>query len=152
MKYCLLPKGRCEDRGCERLSHCAERLMTVGILWAAMLGCSQDGSSVTTAAPCAVPVLEAPKPMLGCVSSSGTCVAGNGPWVRLEWDASSNASGYRLYIGNSSQSYQQVEDVGAVTKSVVSNLASNMTYYFAVTAYNSAAESCPSNEVSAHTS
>ena len=125
-----------------------ERLTTVGILWATMLGCSQDGSSMIPAASCAAPVIVPSESMLGVVDLSDVRTAENGSWVMLKWDASSNALGYRLYIGTRSKSYQQVADVGLLTTSIVSHLASNMTYYFAVTAYNSAGESCPSNEVS----
>jgi len=76
-------------------------------------------------------------------------VAGNGSRVTLKWDASSNAFGYQIYIGIISQQYHQVADVGLMTEAAVNNLAGDMTYYFVVTAYNSAGESCPSNEVSA---
>ena len=129
-------------------SHRVERLMTAGILWASILGCSQDGSSITIAMPCAAPVTERSGSMLGTVGSPDAGPDGNRSRVTLKWDAGSNTFGYRLYIGTSSQSYQQVADVGRLTKSVVSNLAGHMTYYFVVTAYNSAGESCPSNEVS----
>jgi hypothetical protein len=128
--------------------HCAERLMMVGILWATMLGCSQDGSSITTVAPCAAPIIEPSESTLGLVGPHNVSTSGNGSWVTLKWDANSNTLGYRLYIGTRSQNYQQVADVGLLTTSIVSNLASNRTYHFAVTAYKSAGESCPSNEVS----
>ena len=125
-----------------RHSHRVERLMTAGILWAASLGCSQDESSITTAAPCAAPMIESSESRLGIVGSPDAGPAGNRSRVTLKWDAGSNTLGYHLYIGTSSQSYQQVADVGLLTKSLVSNLAGHMTYYFVVTAYNSAGESC----------
>lgn len=132
-----------------RHSHRTEHLITVGILLATIFGCSQDGSSITTAAPCSAPAIEPSESMLVEVGSPDAGPAG-GSWVTLKWDASSNIIGYRMYIGTRSQNYQQVTDVGLLTISMVSNLASNRTYYFAVTAYNAAGESCPSNEVSIH--
>jgi hypothetical protein len=126
--------------------------MMVGILWVAILGCSQDGSLVPTATSCAAPVIEPSESILGIINSPTVSTAVSGPWIRLKWDASSNTLGYRLYIGTGSQSYKQAVDVGLLTTSVVSILVSDMTYYFAVTAYNAAGESCPSNEVSAHIS
>ena len=123
--------------------------MTVGILWAAILGCSEDGSSVTTALACTAPVIEPSGPMLGLVGPPNVSAAGNVSSVTLKWDASSKILGYRLYIGTRSQSYRQVADVGLLTTSMVSDLAGDITYYFVVTAYNVAGESCPSNQVSA---
>lgn len=86
--------------------------------------------------------------MLGLVGSPDAGPAENRSRVTLKWDAGSHTLRYRRYIGTSSQSYQQVADVERPTKSVVSNLPGHMTYYFVVSAYNSAGESCPSNEVS----
>jgi hypothetical protein len=70
--------------------------------------------------------------------------------VTLTWDPdpASNLAGYRLYYGTSSGVYTQEIDVGNMTATLVSNLTEGRTYFFAVTAYNTAAESLPSNEVS----
>jgi len=58
-------------------------------------------------------------------------------------------SGYKIYVGNASRSYQQNIDVGKLTNYNVANLTDGATYYFAVTAYNSAGqESAYSNEAS----
>ena len=72
------------------------------------------------------------------------------PTVTLKWDPSraSGVAGYRLYYGTSSRAYTQELDIGNSTTTLVSNLAEGRTYFFAVTAYNAAAESSPSNEVS----
>jgi len=72
------------------------------------------------------------------------------PTVTLKWDPNpgSNIAGYRLYYGTSSRAYTQKLDIGNSTTTLVSNLAEGRTYFFAVTAYNAAAESSPSNEVS----
>jgi len=76
----------------------------------------------------------------------------------LSWNAPSTNSngtpitdlaGYKLYVGNASRSYQQKLDMGKVTNYAVANLADGSTYYFAVTAYNSAGVESPySAEVS----
>src|SRR6266850_4013008 len=71
--------------------------------------------------------------------------------VALQWDQNPepDIAGYRLFYGPSSGNYTQQIDVGNTTAATVSDLA-NGTYFFVVTAYNTAAlESLPSNEVSA---
>jgi hypothetical protein len=70
--------------------------------------------------------------------------------VKLAWDAStdSNISGYKVYYGTSSGSYQVVIDVGNIPACTISNLPEGITYYFAATGYDSSgAESDFSNEV-----
>ena len=69
------------------------------------------------------------------------------PKVTLAWDASSNATGYNLKYGFSPGSETAVVNVGNVTSWTV-QLTSATTYYFVVSAYNSAGQSGPSNEVS----
>ena len=69
----------------------------------------------------------------------------------LTWVASSdpNLAGYRVYVGVASGVYGAPTDVGKVTTWTVPNLTAGVTYYFAVTAYNTAGmESSYSNEVS----
>jgi fibronectin type III domain protein len=71
--------------------------------------------------------------------------------VTLAWDRSSgpNLAGYRIHEGTSSGIYTQVIYVGNVTTATISNLTAGVTYYFAVTAYNtSGVESTYLNEVS----
>lgn len=65
----------------------------------------------------------------------------------LMWDASTGATGYKLYYGSVSGTYTQVVDVGNVTTYVIPNLAPAV-YYFVVTAYNANGESGYSNQVS----
>lgn len=56
-------------------------------------------------------------------------------------------TGFKIYYGTSSGSYSNVTDVGNVTSYTVANLSTG-TYYFAVTAYDTAGvESAYSNEV-----
>ena len=68
----------------------------------------------------------------------------------LTWDPETDPSvkGYKVYAGTSSGSYGAPVDVGNVTTFPIINLQSGKTYYFTVTAYNSAGESGYSNEVS----
>ena len=61
-------------------------------------------------------------------------------------------AGYRIYYGTSSKSYAQAKGAGIVagnvTSKTVTGLTSGMTYYFSVTAYDSAGnESGYSSEV-----
>jgi hypothetical protein len=70
--------------------------------------------------------------------------------IVLKWDPpGSDVSGYRLYYGNTSGVYIHKIDVESTTSTlVVSNLSEGRTYFFAVAAYNAAAESSRSNEIS----
>jgi hypothetical protein len=56
----------------------------------------------------------------------------------LEWDPNPEPTvvGYNVYIGTSSGNYTQVVDVGATTSLPLTNLSAAVTYYFAVTAYD----------------
>ena len=72
--------------------------------------------------------------------------------VSLQWDPNPepNIAGYHLFVGPTSGNYTQQIDVGNTTTATVSNLVNGSTYFFVVTAYNTATmESPPSNEVSA---
>ncbi len=74
--------------------------------------------------------------------------------VSFAWNPSTSPgiAGYRLYYGTSSGSYPQFLNVGNTTSATIPNLAAGQTYYFVVTAYNTAGlESAPSNQVSATT-
>lgn len=71
--------------------------------------------------------------------------------VSLAWDpsVSEDVAGYKIYYGNSSGSYDSFRTVTNQTSYTVTGLSSG-TYYFAVTAFDSAGnESGYSNEVSA---
>ena len=75
-----------------------------------------------------------------------------GQTVTLAWDANSepDIAGYRLHYGTSSGIYTETIDVGNNTSATVATLTAGSTYFFVVTAYNTATlESEASNEVSA---
>ncbi len=64
--------------------------------------------------------------------------AGN---IEVAWDANKepDVAGYRVYYGESSRQYKTgVIDVGGTLQYVFTNLAENKTYYFAITAYDTA--------------
>ncbi|MBX3330290.1 MAG: fibronectin type III domain-containing protein [Nitrospira sp.] len=67
----------------------------------------------------------------------------------LTWNATTGTvSGYKIYVGEAPRLYTRTITVSNVTSSTVNSLTVGRMYYFAVTAYNSAGESGPSNEVS----
>ena len=68
----------------------------------------------------------------------------------LAWNAVTDPSlsGYNVKVGTTSGLYSRTIPVGNVTSYTVDSLTTGTTYYFSVTAYNSAGESPPSNEVS----
>ena len=61
---------------------------------------------------------------------------GNGS-INLQWNPIKhyNIQGYYLYIGNESNNYKEVIDVGNNTSYTIKNLKSNNIYYFSVRAY-----------------
>jgi hypothetical protein len=70
--------------------------------------------------------------------------------VTLAWGSSTSVgvTGYNLYYGTSSQTYDKAIPAGTATQATVSDLQPGTTYYFASTAYDSAGnESEFSNEV-----
>src|SRR5271169_6365870 len=75
--------------------------------------------------------------------------AEGGQNIMLAWNAEGGVAGYRLHYGTASGSYDQTTDVGSSTTATVSSLTPGVTYFFVVTAFNTAGlESLPSNEVS----
>ena len=77
--------------------------------------------------------------------------------VKVTWDPNppaENVTGYKVYWNTVSQSYSGVtpDTIGNRTEHVVINLQPGTTYYFVVTAYNSAGESGFSQEASVTTS
>jgi hypothetical protein len=67
----------------------------------------------------------------------------------LAWNAvTGTVSGYKVYVWDAPRSYTRTITVGTGTSTIVNSLPVGRTYYFAVTAYNSAGESASSNVVS----
>jgi fibronectin type 3 domain-containing protein len=84
--------------------------------------------------------------LIPLLAASGNSVAGN---VNLAWDPVATATGYRLHYGTSSGNYSSSVDAKNQTTITVFALTDGTTYFFAVTAYNSATTSGFSNEVTA---
>jgi hypothetical protein len=86
--------------------------------------------------------------LLGCLCAT---VGAQLRSVSLAWDPNSepDLAGYKLYYGTASGVYTHTNVLGLVTNTAVSGLSEGVTYYFAVTAFNtSGLESDFSNEVS----
>ena len=76
----------------------------------------------------------------------------------LSWDAPStntegtpltDLAGYFIYYGTATGDYSQIVDIGNVTTNQVTNLIDGITYYFAISAYDTYMnESDYSNEIS----
>ncbi len=59
--------------------------------------------------------------------------------IEIEWDPplTGEVSGYKIYYGTSSGSYQWIDDAGAVTSYTLSDLDDCTIYYWAIKAYDS---------------
>ena len=83
-----------------------------------------------------------------CIGALMACLTSvSAGTIGLAWDASSGATGYRVYWGPSSGNYTNSQDVGNNTTTLLTNVANCTDTFFAVTAYNSAGESGYSNEI-----
>lgn len=84
--------------------------------------------------------------MIGLIGAfAGPALAGA---MELAWGAVPEATGYRLYYGTASGSYDTVADVGAQTQVTLQGLQDCTEYFVAVKAYNQMGESPEfSNEI-----
>ena len=57
--------------------------------------------------------------------------------VSLAWDPAAGVSGYRLYSGTTTRKYSSVQEIGSATSVQVTNLSPGVTYFFALTSYDS---------------
>lgn len=75
---------------------------------------------------------------IGIVFSMIVTMVAFGAEATVSWDKNkeSDLNGYKIYYGISSGNYNNVIDVGNNISYTVTNLDSNITYYFAITAYD----------------
>lgn len=100
--------------------------------------------SFSAAAVIAVLLLIAPPALAGEAFLKWTAPSKNTDGSNL-----TDLAGFKVHYGTQTRSYSKTVDVGSATDYAVKDLASGSTYYFSVTAYNSAGrESGYSNEVS----
>ncbi len=96
------------------------------------------GTRATTKVPVALIVSPSPQPPPSATTAT------------LTWNPVTDPTldGYKVYVGTASGLYTRTITVGNLTSYTIDSLATGTTYFFTVTAYNSAGESSPSNEVS----
>jgi hypothetical protein len=89
-------------------------------------------------------------PVTLIISPATTTTSSTTKSATLTWNAvtSTTVTGYKVYVGEAPSQYTRTISAGNVTTSTVSSLTVGRTYYFVVTAYNSAGESPSSNMVS----
>jgi Fibronectin type III domain len=96
------------------------------------------GKRVRTTVPVTLTVSPSPQPPPSATTATLAWSPVNDPTL----------DGYKVYVGTTSGLYTRIITVGNLTSYAVDSLTTRTTYYFSVTAYNSAGESSPSNEVS----
>jgi hypothetical protein len=72
------------------------------------------------------------------VCACGTFLASADQSATVGWNADSNVSGYYFYYGQTNGNYSTKLNVGTNTVTTVSNLKEGQTYYFAVSAFDTA--------------
>lgn len=84
---------------------------------------------------------------IGIVTGGAASLSWTAPATNSDGTPLNDLTGYRIYYGTSSGQYSNSVDVGTFTSSVISGLTVGETYYFVVTAYDTAGnESGYSNE------
>jgi len=79
-----------------------------------------------------------------CLGLGSAAQAGD---LGFAWNASTGATGYRLYSGSTPGNYTANVDVGGVMQTSLATVPDCTNQYYAVTAYNSAGQSGYSTEV-----
>lgn len=69
-------------------------------------------------------------------SQNSATLSWEAPTTNADGTPLTDLAGYKIYYGQEPIKYNETIDVGNVTTYTVSNLSSDTTYYFAVTAYN----------------
>jgi len=100
----------------------------------------KEGTSASTVIPVTLMISPA---------TQSTTTTTTSKTATLTWSPVTGTSlyGYKIYVGKAPGQYTTTITAGNVTSYSVGNLLLGITYYFVVTAYNSAGESPPSNEV-----
>jgi fibronectin type 3 domain-containing protein len=107
-------------------------------------GESAQSSSVSAKTSASVSKPDAPTGVTASAESSSS--------IKVSWSSSTGATGYKVYRSSSSSgTYSSVGDV-TTTSYTDTGLTANTTYYYKVSAHNSAGESAQSSSVSAKTS
>ncbi|MGQ9570185.1 MAG: InlB B-repeat-containing protein [Thermodesulfovibrionales bacterium] len=87
--------------------------------------------------------------LLLILTFSAATLSWEGPSANTDGSPITDLAGYKIYYGTSSGNYSEHIDVGNVKNYTIDNLVEGLTYYFAVTAYDTSGnESDFSNEVS----
>jgi hypothetical protein len=68
--------------------------------------------------------------------------------VTLAWDASSGATGYKVFYGTATNTYSTTVNVNNVLTYTLTSLLNGTKYYFSATAYNASSESDYATEIS----
>jgi Fibronectin type III domain len=106
---------------------------------------SDEASATTTSAPAPTPTVPA--------APTGVLAAGGTKQVTISWPALSGATSYNLYWSTTAGVTKTTgtKIAGATSPTVQNGLTDSTTYYYVVTAVNSAGESDPSVQVAAAT-
>ncbi|MFH1859710.1 MAG: Ig-like domain-containing protein [bacterium] len=91
------------------------------------------GLSSGTSATMSLFVLDSTPPV---TPTWGTITIKAGGEIFLEWNANNDLAGYRIYYGSSTGNYATVIDIKPPVSTYTLTLATNTTYYIALTAYD----------------
>jgi len=127
-----------------RLIHAPEEWLDRSVKWLIILNIMMNHKSVLALVRGTAVLVGVVSVLLGSLSPVQAAQS-----VTLAWNPDPGVAGYHLHYGTASGVYNQTTDVGNTTTATVPNLTPGLTYFFVVTAFNTAGlESLPSNEVS----
>ncbi|HEY6872691.1 MAG TPA: fibronectin type III domain-containing protein [Geobacteraceae bacterium] len=116
-------------------------LTTITLMFA---GCGGDSGSAPAPAPTTQATVIPPPP-------TGVAATGGATQVTIRWEAAPGATSYNIYWSTIATSTVWHKIANATAPYVQTGLATGTTYYYMVTAVNSAGESLPSSQVFAWT-